>query len=1376
MPGAPTGLTATPGAGQVTLSWTAPADDGGSAITGYQYRHSTDGGTNWFPNWTDIPNSATATSHVLTAENLIGDVQYTVQVRTINSAGAGPGSNAAQVTTPIPTLRFSDASPRVAEEAGSVVICMVVDFRRKQATTFNISTRDGTARAGDDYIAQVDYPLGFGTSLFRFCRAVIIVDDSEHEEDETFTVALGSLSSNITLVGPSVVTVTIVDQDLTAPGAPTGLMATPSGATRIDLSWTAPSNDGGATISDYKIEVCAQATAAACDIDAEWSELGAGTVSPTTTYAHTGLAASTTRHYRVSAVNSVGTGDASAVASATTLAANQAATGAPVITGTAQVGRTLTAGKGTIADGNGVPAESTFGYQWIGVAGATETDIANATAKTYVPVAADVGKTLKVRVRFTDDAGHSERRTSAAAGPVTAAPGPTATRDDDLRPEVEDCLRYAGNPSCLDENNPESTPSLSVRIFFQFSQAWEDDPASETGLSGGVAYRVETVGKGEHAGATATEGEDFVAFSQDYTVTPSNTHTRLTQTVTLTLIDDALDEPKETFYLKVTFLEGTTFKFKGTAVDGQSRVASLDVEAIHIADDDETPQITSAARLEVDEGATRVGTLSATDADAGDTLTWSIPSGADSGAFAITGAGVLSFRAAKDYERPDDAGRDGVYEVVVQVTDGVNPVEQRLSVVLRNVVGAADPTPPATAPGAPDAPTFPSATASSLTVNWAAPTNAGPAITDYDVRWRVKTPPGRWTELADTTDSPALSATITGLTAATEYEVQVRAQNAEGTGEWSASGDGTTNAATAAAPGRVTNVVVTAGVTQLTVTWAAVSGADGYRVQWKSGSQDFAATRQHVVTGGATTSYTIPNLTAGTAYTVRVLATKANAAAGPPSVEAPGTPRAANAAPTFTAGTTATRSVAENPAAGTNVGAPVSATDADSGDTLTYTLAGPAAASFDIVSTSGQLRTKAGVPYDYETQSSYTVTVTVEDGGGGRATIEVTITLTDVAEPPGAPPGLSATAGNRQVTLSWTAPPPTGGAPILRYEYRLQAGVGPFGEWTAIPASAAGEAHAGRYRVTALTNGTTYTFEVRAVNSVGASAPVRVTGTPRPAAPARFRRLNGEILALHALALSDQTSQALTQRLATLATGPPETAQYQLGGQRSLAQMLHATLTTGSGSLPRVDLKHVLGTSSFVLPVRLGATGLGLDRVTLWGQGRYTRLARDRDQRLAWEGDTVSAQVGADVRLRPDLLTGVAVTWADSGVDYQARLGATPVGGDVRQLAGERAAVRGVAGAHWPGSVGHAGVRLGRGDPDGRAGRLAGDRPHPADRGGGGAGTAGTAARGAGARGHDADAPERRGADARGRGRGRLGRAAGGCGSGAAAAGRAARA
>ena len=274
--------------------------------------------------------------------------------------------------------------------------------------------------------------------------------------------------------------------------------------------------------------------------------------------------------------------------------------------------------------------------------------------------------------------------------------------------------------------------------------------------------------------------------------------------------------------------------------------------------------------------------------------------------------------------------------------------------------------------------------------------------------------------------------------------------------------------------------------------------------------------------------------------------------------------------------------------------------------------------------------------------------------GEGRVA-RVTVTP---ATPPDAPGSLAATSDDGDVVLTWQAPLDNGGSAILRYEYRLQAGAGTFGEWTAIPDSATGGANAVRYRVTGLTNRTAYIVEARAVNAAGASAAVRVTVTPRSAASERFSRLNEEILALQALSLSDQTSRALTQRLATLTPGQPERAQYQLGGRHSLAQTLLTTLGTDSGPGlpgPRVDLKDLLGSSSFVLPLRLRDTGLGLDRMTLWGQGRYTRLARAHDANLDWDGDTLSAQVGADVHVRPDLLFGLAVTWADSGVDYQDR-------------------------------------------------------------------------------------------------------------------------
>lgn len=85
---------------------------------------------------------------------------------------------------------------------------------------------------------------------------------------------------------------------------------------------------------------------------------------------------------------------------------------------------------------------------------------------------------------------------------------------------------------------------------------------------------------------------------------------------------------------------------------------------------------------------------------------------------------------------------------------------------------------------------------------------------------------------------------------------------------------------------------VTAEAYALAVSWDEVRIADGYKVQWKSGDQDFDPARQAVVTG---TSYTISGLEAGTEYTVRVIATRTSSGDGPPSGEVTGTPRAEEA-------------------------------------------------------------------------------------------------------------------------------------------------------------------------------------------------------------------------------------------------------------------------------------------------------------------------------------------------------------------------------------------------------------------------------------------------------------------------------------------------
>ena len=117
----------------------------------------------------------------------------------------------------------------------------------------------------------------------------------------------------------------------------------------------------------------------------------------------------------------------SAATATVSAAANTLATGAPTITGTAQVGQTLTAVTTAIMDANGLTSVS-YTYQWIRVAtDNTETNIAAATASTYTLVAADLGTTIKVTVSFTDDASNAETLTSAATAAVSAAANTPAT-------------------------------------------------------------------------------------------------------------------------------------------------------------------------------------------------------------------------------------------------------------------------------------------------------------------------------------------------------------------------------------------------------------------------------------------------------------------------------------------------------------------------------------------------------------------------------------------------------------------------------------------------------------------------------------------------------------------------------------------------------------------------------------------------------------------------------------------------------------------------------------------------------------------------------------------------------------------------------------
>ena len=100
------------------------------------------------------------------------------------------------------------------------------------------------------------------------------------------------------------------------------------------------------------------------------------------------------------------------------LTVNRPVTGAPVVTGTPEVGETLTADISAIMDEDGLPVAGQFAYNWISNDGTGDSDISGATGSTFTPQANHLGQTIKVRVSFTDNANFGESLTSDPVDPV----------------------------------------------------------------------------------------------------------------------------------------------------------------------------------------------------------------------------------------------------------------------------------------------------------------------------------------------------------------------------------------------------------------------------------------------------------------------------------------------------------------------------------------------------------------------------------------------------------------------------------------------------------------------------------------------------------------------------------------------------------------------------------------------------------------------------------------------------------------------------------------------------------------------------------------------------------------------------------------------
>ena len=312
-PGPPTGLTATAGNGQATLSWTAPASNGGAAIIGYDvYLGTSSHGESASPVNTSLIGG---TSYTVTG--LTNGTTYYFTADTVNDADLHSAPSAQASATPALPVTAPGAPAGLTATAGDGQVSLA----------WNAPASDGGAQVTGYHVYQGTTQAITGKPVASPGGTSVTVKNLANGTTYYFKLTAVNKAGE----GPAsgVVSATPAAA-VTKPGAPAGLTAT-AGDGRVTLSWTAPGSDGGAVISGYLIY---QGTSPGGESRVPVN----GTPVRATSYAVTGLANGTAYYFTVAAVNDAKLqGSDSGEASATPVAA----------TASASASASATAGAGT---------------------------------------------------------------------------------------------------------------------------------------------------------------------------------------------------------------------------------------------------------------------------------------------------------------------------------------------------------------------------------------------------------------------------------------------------------------------------------------------------------------------------------------------------------------------------------------------------------------------------------------------------------------------------------------------------------------------------------------------------------------------------------------------------------------------------------------------------------------------------------------------------------------------------------------------------------------------------------------------------------------------------------------------------------------------
>ncbi len=610
---------------------------------------------------------------------------------------------------------------------------------------------------------------------------------------------------------------------------------------------------------------------------------------------------------------------------------------------------------GTIRGGEEVtatltdPDENLSNVTWQWSRGETQSgtfdDISGATSNPYLPTAADVGKYLKATANYTDGHGSGKTATSDASGPVASG---------NVQPSFSSTMTTRTVP----ENSPPGT-----HVGAAVTATGGDDDELEYSLSGADASSFLIIANNDGTITTKTGVTyDYESSKNSYTVVVS------------------VSDQKDDAGLPDTAIDASiTVTINLTNADDPGTV-TLPTEF--------TSWVAATATVSDPDGATSSRTWQWSIADTPGGMFTDI-SGATSATYTPTAADVGKYlKATARYTDPLGAGKTATSAASSQVVRGnVDPEFEDGSSTTREVaensssgahVGAA-----VLATDGDDDPLFYSLSGTDAS-SFIMIANTGVITTKSGITYDYETK-NTYSLVVNVHDG---------------YDADVNPDTSNDD-----SINVTINLTNVDEAGTVTITGTELGGEELT---ASLTDLDGgvTSVTWRWARGDSPSGSFTNIGGATSASYAL--VSADVNKYVRATASYTDGQGSGKSANAvTGEIAPGNAEPTFDDGSATTRAIAENSTEGTDVGAAVSATDNDN-DELTYSLTGTDASSFTIVSSSGQIRTKTGVTYNFEGKNSYSVTVNVRDSkdNAGNAntvtddTIAVTISLTDVNETP----------------------------------------------------------------------------------------------------------------------------------------------------------------------------------------------------------------------------------------------------------------------------------------------------------------------------------------------------------------------------------------